>query len=29
MVALMALGTLAVMWFLVIVGSSYFNRNVV
>ena len=29
MVAIIALGTLAVMWALVIWGSSYFNRNVV
>jgi hypothetical protein len=29
MVILMALGTLAVMWALVIWGSIYFNRNVV
>jgi len=29
MVAIMALGTLAVMWLLVICGSIYFNRNVV
>lgn len=29
MVAIEALATLAVMWALVIWGSSYFNRNVV
>jgi len=29
MVALMALGTLAVMWALVLWGSIYFNRNVI
>jgi hypothetical protein len=29
MVAIMAVVTLAVMWGLVIWGSSYFNRNVV
>lgn len=29
MVALMAIGTLAVMWALVICGSIYFNRNVI
>jgi len=29
MVAIMALGTLAVMWALVLWGSIYFNRNVI
>jgi hypothetical protein len=29
MVAIMALVTLAAVWAMVIVGSSYFNRNVV
>ena len=29
MIVVMALGTLAVMWALVIMGSIYFNRNVV
>jgi hypothetical protein len=29
MVAIMAIGALAVMWALVILGSIYFNRNVV
>ncbi len=29
MVVIMAIGALAVMWALVILGSIYFNRNVV
>jgi hypothetical protein len=29
MIVLMALGTLAVVWALVLWGSIYFNRNVV
>jgi hypothetical protein len=29
MAALMAVGFLAAVWFIVIVGSEYFNKNVV
>jgi hypothetical protein len=29
MAAVMALGFLAAVWFIVIVGSEYFNKNIV